>query len=631
MNNKINLLLFIVSVVNVSCIKSMDETAVRVQAEITKCLEKLPARVRVCTYQGQASDGTFSLDASIACQSGILRKACLQGFLIYKVENGGLMHTVHHYRDSNSDGNFDFYDVNADQWRALQAFLPLSHNNKTDEMRRALATLNATQIADVVTLAQELEIPAVVESAGTLLQQSFVQPEEFVTTRNSIAQCGHSVAQSIALFKLFPIKKSVDAWLSCPRKFTLNKLIGAMELSSDGSKIAMMGHCDKSIVIRDAQTGERVSTLSESGNCYCNYFKGFFWSHCGKKIVTYGESTVRVWDVFSGNCSVTFEAMQNDCHVQSVAWNHDDSKIAIGKEDGSVGIFDAMTGQMLLIIDALVFGHCINNLAWSSDDNSIVVSVGGSSRAALIDLQTLECGQTFASSRSRSGCMAWSNDCSKIALVAINAGTVTVYDAHTKMVMCTINDIDMHSVQQLTWSSDDSKIVIAHYAGAGIWDAQTGEAITSLVGSHLLNCTSFAWSPDGTKVAGGIADHCAFIWDAQTGAKIATVPAYKLGFCEYTDQLLQWTPDSKQLITKSDQNTVSFWTVELEQQLQSLTLDQGLFLSAFYECHKKQDGSTVLVCLRCKPQLHALYHSLCPEIQRKIDDYIPNACLTCID
>jgi WD40 repeat protein len=57
-----------------------------------------------------------------------------------------------------------------------------------------------------------------------------------------------------------------------------------------------------------------------------------------------------------------------------------------------------------------------------------------------------------------------------------------------------------------------------------IWDVQTGKALRRLLG-HASWVTATAWSPDGTRVATGSADHTVRLWDASTGQVQATLPA----------------------------------------------------------------------------------------------------------
>jgi WD40 repeat protein len=74
-----------------------------------------------------------------------------------------------------------------------------------------------------------------------------------------------------------------------------------------------------------------------------------------------------------------------------------------------------------------------------------------------------------------------------------------------------------------------------------------------------------AWSPDGKQVLTGSADDTAKIWDAASGNLLRTLQGH-------TDDVraVEWSPDSKQILTGSIDNTARFWDAASGQILKIL-------------------------------------------------------------
>ena len=162
MKNQIKLLVLVATALSAQSVQCMEKESASAESELA--LSKLPARVTVQTYrlQGRELDQEFLLDAAVACQSGLIRRACGKEFTFYG-KSGGVL---------SCHGDFAFSHTDAARWQMIAPFLHLLARNKMDEMRSALAAMDAVQLAAVVDVAKELEVPAVVESARARLQDN---------------------------------------------------------------------------------------------------------------------------------------------------------------------------------------------------------------------------------------------------------------------------------------------------------------------------------------------------------------------------------------------------------------------------------------------------------------------------
>jgi WD40 repeat protein len=98
-----------------------------------------------------------------------------------------------------------------------------------------------------------------------------------------------------------------------------------------------------------------------------------------------------------------------------------------------------------------------------------------------------------------------------------------------------------------------------------IWDANTGEMITTLAG-HTDWVRGVAYAPDGQTLATASDDTTAIIWDATTGQPLHTLAGH-------TDWVkgIAYAPDGQTLTTASDDTTAIIWDATTGQPLHTLT------------------------------------------------------------
>jgi WD40 repeat protein len=91
-----------------------------------------------------------------------------------------------------------------------------------------------------------------------------------------------------------------------------------------------------------------------------------------------------------------------------------------------------------------------------------------------------------------------------------------------------------------------------------IWDPETGQATSILTGA-ARQVWRAAFSRDGSRVAGSVADGTVQIWDVASGRPVAVLRGH-------TDQAwgLAFTPDGHALATASWDGSVRLWGVSVE-------------------------------------------------------------------
>ncbi len=274
--------------------------------------------------------------------------------------------------------------------------------------------------------------------------------------------------------------------------------------SPDGKYLAS-GSWDDTVIIWDANSGQRLQTLEG----HSNSVRSVCWSPDGKYLASGSwDNIVIIWDAKSGAKLKTLEG-HSDC-VMSVCWSPDGKYLASGSEDETVVIWDAKSGQRLQTLE----GHSdyVRSVCWSPD------------------------GKYLAS-----------GSCDN---------TVIIWDAKSGQSLKTLEG-HSNSVLSVCWSPDGKYLVSGSVDETiKIWDANSDVKLKSLQG-HSNWVESVCWSPDGKYLVSGSRDNSVIIWDANSGEILKTLEGHSEGVSS-----VSWSPDGKYLASGSRDNTVKIWGVE---------------------------------------------------------------------
>ncbi len=157
-----------------------------------------------------------------------------------------------------------------------------------------------------------------------------------------------------------------------------------------------------------------------------------------------------------------------------------------------------------------------------------------------------------------------SNDETMIA--SFDSDNVKVWDAATGDLITTFTGhISYETIRKVVFSKDDSRIISVSNSEIHVWEISTNNIELTFT-DQSGGATIIDISPDGTLVAsGGYGDEI-LIWDILTGDIIYTLT----GHSSYINSL-EFHPDGDKLLSGSSDNTVKIWDISTGEVISDFT------------------------------------------------------------
>ncbi len=318
--------------------------------------------------------------------------------------------------------------------------------------------------------------------------------------------------------------------------------------SPDGMHLATASD-DKTVKVWDASPGGELPTLS------FDKFPGLAFNSDQTRIaIVRPDATAEIRDIATGKLLL---ALSDPLGIRTLAFSPDSTRLAttdFGNE--TMSVWDAVTGNRLLTLTDLNVGDATFN-----PDGTRIVSVHGNGTAKIWEAATGKELPTLAGHVTPVWTAAYNLDGSRIVSLAFD-GTIIVWDATTGQELLRLLHSNAGIPKGLAFSPDGKRFVTGSQDGtAKVWDLATGELLFTLIG-HTSTVYRIAYSPDGTQIATGAYDSVAKVWDATTGKLLLTLYGATQGINGLTFSL-----DGTRLITGSDDGNVRTYLLNLEDEL----------------------------------------------------------------
>ena len=262
------------------------------------------------------------------------------------------------------------------------------------------------------------------------------------------------------------------------------------------------------------------------------------------------DETAIIWDVRTGRALQRLEG--HDDRVRSVAWSPDGLLVATGSNDHSLKIWDASSQACL---HSLGLGSRIYKIIFSADGSRLVVR--SRRRDLIYDIRSgapilLKEEPEHPNRNIKLNAIAISaqEDC----VVAGSSEGAEIRSIVTGEQLLTLNE-HADIVTSVAFSPDGTEVATASDdCTVVVCDSRTGQR--RRVFQMSLGASHVAYSPDGNFIVMGERSGRIRVCDAKLGTFVADLDGHTAPVWQ-----LQFLPDARTLLSRSDDGTFRMWNV----------------------------------------------------------------------
>lgn len=222
-------------------------------------------------------------------------------------------------------------------------------------------------------------------------------------------------------------------------------------------------------------------------------------------------SNILIWDCKTGAALTSL--IGHTKSLTDVQWSPDGALLASAGVDGTVRVWDEENRQLRTTFTGHV-GRVVS-VAWQPSGR-LLASVGDEQIVWLWSLDAQGAYRHLQGEMSATSCIAWRPDGRKLAVGALNAGLVWMWDINDCRLDSTL-EIDFNTgsagVCSMAWSPNGERIAIGCVDGiVHIWDA-ADETPAAVIRHETAMAVTVAWSPDGGVLATSAEGGRIRLWD----------------------------------------------------------------------------------------------------------------------
>lgn len=353
------------------------------------------------------------------------------------------------------------------------------------------------------------------------------------------------------------------------------------DLDAGGAVRVLAGHTDRVTAVTWSPDGSGLVSASFDGTArmwdveanttvrcdrHAMWVFGVAWSPDGTRFATAGaDATVRVWSIVPDH-----DAADHDGRMLGIAWSPDGSRLASAGERGVVRLWDPGTGRITSTFDEHT--AFVDVVVWSPDSTRLATA-SGDRTARIWEVDT---GRTsvLANHPDRVRAVAWSPDGSRLATTSSDA--VRIWNPGNDEVTLLTGLTDL--VRTVAWSPDGTLLAAGDFDGnIRLWDTVTGQTIATLL-SGANGVDAMTWAPPDSPLTTFHHDGTVQIWDPGAPKKrswrrlrpstlrpTARLPPHEPRTADSNRRSFAWSPEGTRLAIGENDGAIRFWDPQTDQ------------------------------------------------------------------
>ena len=264
------------------------------------------------------------------------------------------------------------------------------------------------------------------------------------------------------------------------------------------------------------------------------------------------DRSVIIWDMSTQD--ILHEFITHNSRVCALAFSPDSLRLAFTNQNTSVTICDVVTGNF--VASLVTHTGTVNTCAWSPDGGRLVTG-GDDSMAYVWDAVTYQQLYSLAGHFESTGIThaSFSPDGAWLILDGSQQPCqVWKFGSQSSSIH---SQLGFHPILTAIAVFDPTGrvVVTAEGHGAAVWDVETGEQRSALLG-HTDIVTSLSFSPEGTRLLSASYDATVRIWDPLTGVCHRTLQGHSGAVFKAC-----FSPSGTHIASASEDKTVRLWRV----------------------------------------------------------------------
>lgn len=269
-----------------------------------------------------------------------------------------------------------------------------------------------------------------------------------------------------------------------------------------------------------------------------------------------GDGMVVLWDLTKPDEGELIAKLPNS--IYALHFHPDSNLLVAGHNHSGIHLLnwrEKTEVASLQITDSAIFEI-------TSIDDLLLIGVGDGTLIT-VNLKTLRVIDRIRLSKKSVRAIAVNKKSREVA-IGYSDNLIRVFSLDDLAIKYTV-DAHVNSVFTLQYSPDEHYLLSgSRDARLKVWDVRGGYSAVNEIIAHMYAINHIAFSPDGRYFATGSMDKSIKVWEADSQKLLKVIDRSRYAGHGTSVNKLLWTGHGNQLISASDDRTISVWSIIFE-------------------------------------------------------------------